>query len=128
MIDHIGVTVSDFSRSKQFYRAALAAVNFELLLEFPAAVTGHTDVAGFGEAPKAEFWIAWGTPNVPPVHVAFRVASVALVDAFYRAALKAGARDNGAPGLRPQYHPNYYGAFVLDPDGHNIEAVCHAAP
>ena len=127
MIDHIGVTVSDFNRSKQFYRAALAAVNFELLLEFPAAVTGHTDVAGFGEAPKPEFWIARGAPNVPPVHVAFRVASVALVDAFYRAALQAGGRDNGAPGPRPQYHPNYYGAFVLDPDGHNIEAVCHEA-
>ena len=75
--------------------------------------------------PKPDFWIGGGKPNVPPIHVAFRAASRAQVDAFYRAALAAGGRDNGAPGLRPHYHPNYYGAFVLDPDGHNIEAVCH---
>lgn len=66
-----------------------------------------------------------GTPNQPPIHIAFRAASRALVDAFYQAAIAAGGRDNGAPGLRPHYHPDYYGAFVLDPDGHNIEAVCH---
>lgn len=128
MIDHTGVTVSDFGRSKHFYREALRPLGFDLLVEVPAAVTGHTDVAGFGEPPKPEFWISRGTPNQPPVHVAFRVADRQTVDAFHRAALAAGGRDNGPPGLRPHYHPNYYGAFVLDPDGHNIEAVCHAPP
>jgi catechol 2,3-dioxygenase-like lactoylglutathione lyase family enzyme len=97
------------------------------LAEFPESVTGHTDVAGFGEPPKPDFWISRGNPNKPPIHVAFRVSSRAIVDAFFKAALAAGGKDNGAPGLRPHYHPNYYGAFVLDPDGHNIEAVCHAA-
>ncbi len=125
MIDHTGIVSSDFEKSRAFYQAALAPLGFTKVLEFPAAVTGSTDVAGFGEAPKAEFWIARGTPNVPPIHIAFRVASRAVVDAFYLAAMAAGGRDNGAPGLRVHYHPNYYGAFVLDPDGHNIEAVCH---
>jgi len=83
--------------------------------------------AGFGVAPKPDFWISEGTPNAPRVHIAFRAESRAIVDAFHRAALAAGGRENGPPGLRPHYHPNYYGAFVLDPDGHNIEAVCHAA-
>ena len=125
MIDHTGVVVSDFERSKQFYSAALAPIGFSMLAEFPASVTGHTDVAGFGEPPKPEFWISLGSPNNPPVHVAFRVSSRSLVDAFYRAAIEAGGTDNGSPGIRAHYHPNYYGAFVLDPDGHNIEAVCH---
>ena len=125
MIDHTGVIVSDLDRSKAFYIAALGHIGYQLLMELPAAVTGHTDVAGFGEPPKPDFWISKGTPNTPPVHVAFRAASRAAVDAFYRAALEAGGRDNGSPGLRPHYHPDYYGAFVLDPDGHNIEAVCH---
>ena len=127
MIDHTGVIVSDFERSKKFYQIALAAIGYELLAEFPASVTGHTDVAGFGEEGKPDFWISKGTPNQPPIHVAFRVSERAVVDAFYSAAMQAGCRDNGKPGLRPHYHPNYYGAFVLDPDGHNIEAVCHAA-
>lgn len=125
MIDHTGVVVSDFYKSKRFYLAALAPIGFSLLAEFPASVTGHTDVAGFGEPPKPEFWISRGTPNNPPIHVAFRVSSRSYVDAFYRAAIEAGGTDNGPPGLRAHYHPNYYGAFVLDPDGHNIEAVCH---
>jgi len=125
MIDHTGVTVSDFQKSRTFYQLALAPLGFTLVLELPASVTGHADVAGYGEAPKPEFWISSGAPNTPPVHVAFRAASRDVVDAFYRAANAAGGRDNGAPGLRPLYHPNYYGAFVLDPDGHNIEAVCH---
>ncbi|MEO3715436.1 VOC family protein [Roseateles flavus] len=125
MIDHTGVVVSDFERSKAFYRQALAPIGYQLLLEFPAAVTGHTDVAGFGEPPKPDFWISRGTPNQPPIHIAFRVGTRAEVDAFHRAALAAGGQDNGAPGLRPHYHPDYYGAFVHDPDGHNIEAVCH---
>lgn len=125
MIDHTGLVVSDFERSKRFYVTALAPIGYAMLAEFPASVTGHTDVAGFGEPPKPDFWISRGTPNQPPIHIAFRVGSRALVEAFYQAAMAAGGRDNGAPGLRPHYHPHYYGAFVLDPDGHNIEAVCH---
>jgi catechol 2,3-dioxygenase-like lactoylglutathione lyase family enzyme len=125
MIDHTGVAVSDFETSKAFYRAALQPIGYELLLEFPAEVTGHADVAGFGEPPKPDFWINRGSPNNPPVHVAFRVRSRALVEAFHAAAVTAGGRSNGAPGLRPHYHASYYGAFVLDPDGHNIEVVCH---
>ncbi|MBC3884458.1 VOC family protein [Undibacterium griseum] len=130
MIDHSGITVSDYPRSKSFYTQALGAIGYQLLVEVPAAVTGTTDVAGFGEAPKPDFWLSRATPEKPahqqPVHFAFRAGSRAQVDAFYHAALAAGGRDNGAPGLRPHYHPDYYGAFVLDPDGHNIEAVCHA--
>lgn len=126
MIDHLGVSVSDFARSKQFYLAALAPIGFELLLEFPVAVTGRVDTAGFGVAPKPEFWVSsGGSANGGGVHVAFRVEQRALVDAFYAAAIEAGGRDNGAPGIRAHYHADYYGAFVLDPDGHNIEVVCH---
>lgn len=125
MIDHTGVVVGDFARSKAFYAQALAPIGYVLMMEIPASVTGHTDVAGFGEPPKPDFWITSGTANKPPIHVAFRVPTRALVDAFHAAALAAGGTDNGKPGLRPHYHPDYYGAFVLDPDGHNIEAVCH---
>ncbi|WP_174874268.1 VOC family protein [Vogesella oryzae] len=128
MIDHTGIIVSDLTVSKAFYRAALAAIDYQLLLEFSAAITGHSDVAGFGEPPKPDFWLSHGTPNQPPLHVAFRAANRQQVDAFYAAALAAGGRDNGAPGLRPHYHPDYYAAFVLDPDGHNIEVVCHTPP
>ncbi|MDC8785347.1 VOC family protein [Roseateles koreensis] len=127
MIDHTGLVVSDFDKSRAFYVQALAPIGYALLMELPASVTGHTDVAGFGEAPKPDFWISRGQANKPPIHIAFRVMSRAVVDAFYQAALAAGGTDNGLPGLRPHYHPNYYGAFVLDPDGHNIEAVCHEA-
>ena len=120
MIDHSGVSVSDVAKSKAFYRAALAPLGYTVLMEFE-------QFAGFGVAPKPDFWIGQGKPNVPPIHIAFRAESRATVDAFYKAARAAGGSDNGAPGPRPQYHPNYYGAFVLDPDGHNIEAVCHTA-
>ncbi|MGE0115566.1 MAG: VOC family protein [Steroidobacteraceae bacterium] len=125
MIDHIGLSVSNFVASKVFYTQALVPIGYQLLMELPASVTGHNNVAGFGEPPKPDFWISGGIPNKPPIHIAFRVSSRTIVDAFYKAALAAGGRDNGAPGLRPHYHPNYYGAFVLDPDGHNIEVVCH---
>lgn len=128
MIDHTGVIVSDFEKSKKFYSDALKPIGYTLLLEFPASVTGGMNVAGFGEPPKADFWIGQGTPNEPRIHVAFRVGQRSAVDAFHQAAIAAGGKDHGAPGLRPQYHANYYGAFVLDPDGHNIEAVCHEAP
>lgn len=127
MIDHTGVIVSDFRKSREFYSRSLSAIGYSLLLEFPASVTGRADVAGFGEAPKPDFWIANGSPNNPSIHVAFRVSTRALVDAFFKAAIAAGGRDNGGPGLRPHYHSDYYGAFVLDPDGHNIEAVCHSS-
>ena len=127
MIDHTGIVVSDFAKSKAFYQQALASIGYALLMEIPESVNGRTDVAGFGEPPKPDFWVIKGTPNKPPIHIAFRVVNRAMVDAFYQAAIAAGGRDNGSPGVRPHYHPNYYGAFVLDPDGHNIEAVCHQA-
>ena len=127
MIDHIGITVSNVNVSKQFYTKALAPIGYFLVMEVSAEQTGHNAAAGFGVPPKPDFWISGGAPNVPPVHVAFRVSSRALVTGFHAAALAAGGRDNGGPGLRPHYHPNYYGAFVLDPDGHNIETVCHEA-
>ena len=130
MIDHTGLTPSDYDRSKDFYTKALAPIGYTLLVEVPAALTGTTDVAGFGEAPKPDFWLARANEKKPAhqqhLHFAFRVTTRAQVDAFYQAALAAGAEDNGAPGVRAHYHADYYGAFVRDPDGHNIEAVCHA--
>jgi catechol 2,3-dioxygenase-like lactoylglutathione lyase family enzyme len=125
MIDHTGIVVSDFAASKAFYIAALAPIGYAKLMEFGPEITGSTSVAGFGEAPKPDFWISAGTPNRPPLHVAFRAASRAQVRAFHAAALAAGGTCNGPPGIRAHYHPNYYGAFVHDLDGHNIEAVCH---
>ena len=120
MIDHTGFLVSDLQKSRRFYEQALAPLGYAMLFEVPGGVG-----LGFGEPPKPDFWIGQGTPNTPRIHVAFRANSRAAVDAFYKAALAAGGKDNGAPGPRPHYHPNYYGAFVLDLDGHNIEAVCH---
>lgn len=129
MIDHIGISVSDYAKSKAFYSAALASIGYRLLVEIPAAVTKSHDVAGFGKAPKPDFWISVGSgAAITPIHVAFSVESRAVVDAFHAAAIAAGGIDNGKPGVRAHYHPNYYGAFVRDPDGHNVEAVCHAAP
>jgi catechol 2,3-dioxygenase-like lactoylglutathione lyase family enzyme len=121
MIDHIGLSVSDYQSSKAFYLAALAPLGYELFREIPEAGP-H---AGFGAGGKPDFWITGGATATPPVHVAFAANDRATVRAFYEAARAAGARDNGPPGLRPEYHPSYYGAFVLDPDGHNVEAVCH---
>ena len=127
MIDHTGVAVSDLGKSKEFYIRTLGAIGYELIAEFSADQTGSAAVVGLGEPPKADFWIHQGSPNKPPVHIAFRVSTRSSVDEFYKAALAAGGSDNGAPGPRPYYHPDYYGAFVLDPDGHNIEAVCREA-
>lgn len=124
MIDHTGLTVSDFARSKEFYVKALAPLGYTLMMEFPASETGGAFYAGFG-AGKPDFWVSSGAPNDPRIHVAFAARNRATVDAFYKAALAAGGRDNGPPGIRAHYHPSYYGAFVLDPDGHNVEAVCH---
>ncbi|APZ42876.1 VOC family protein [Acidihalobacter ferrooxydans] len=125
MLDHTGIAVGDYAKSKAFYMAALSSIGYELLLEVPAELTGNQDAAGFGVAPKPDFWVSGGGPNIPPINLAFRVSSRSLVDAFYAAAIAAGGSDNGRPGVRPHHHPDYYGAFVLDPDGHNIEAVCH---
>jgi catechol 2,3-dioxygenase-like lactoylglutathione lyase family enzyme len=119
MIDHTGVAVADVAKSKAFYRAALAPLGYTIIMEFDDAV-------GMGVPPKPDFWIGRTADCGAPIHVAFRADSRAQVDAFHKAALAAGGKDNGAPGLRPHYHANYYGAFALDPDGHNIEAVCHA--
>lgn len=125
MIDHTGIDVSDPVRSRRFYEAALAPLGYEVLMEVPTEHTGGVVVLGMGVRPKPDFWLHEGTPQTPRVHIAFRADDRATVDAFHRAALAAGGTDNGPPGPRPHYHAGYYGAFVLDPDGHNIEAVCH---
>ena len=128
MIDHTGLTASDYAKSTLFYEQVLGAIGYRLLVEIPA-VTGRTDVAGFGEPPKPDFWLIRATPEHPAhqqtIHIAFRVNSRAQVDAFHKAGIAAGGKSNGEPGIRAHYHPNYYGAYILDPDGHNIEAVCH---
>jgi catechol 2,3-dioxygenase-like lactoylglutathione lyase family enzyme len=125
MIDHTGINVSDFERSKDFYTNSLAPLGYQLLHEFDTAGTGSATAAGFGIDGKPDFWIFQGDVNTPRIHIAFHAETREVVQAFYSAALKAGGRDNGAPGVRTHYHPDYYGAFVLDPDEHNIEAVCH---
>ena len=124
MIDHTGIKTSDPAKSRTFYEKALAPLGYAVLREIPKEFTGGLVVLGYGVAPKPDFWVAQGTPK-EPLHIAFRAKNHSEVDAFYKAALAAGGNDNGAPGPRPHYHENYYGAFVLDPDGHNIEAVCH---
>ncbi len=128
MLDHIGFGVTDLPRSRAFYTAALAPLGITLLYEFSAEQTGNHAHAGFGANDKAFFWLGDGSALAPTLHVSFTADDRATVDAFYQAALAAGGRDNGAPGVRPHYHENYYGAFVLDPDGHNVEAVCHKPP
>jgi catechol 2,3-dioxygenase-like lactoylglutathione lyase family enzyme len=125
MIDHTGLSVSDPARSRSFYEAALAPLGYRVLMDLPKEITGGVMVLGMGVPPKPDFWLHEGTPQQPPLHVAFRAETRAQVDAFYRAALAAGGVDNGPPGPRPHYHEHYYGAFVRDPDGHNIEACCH---
>lgn len=119
MIDHIGIGVRDYEKSKAFYLTALAPLGYALVME------GH-GWAGFGARGKPDFWIQGGGPTTPRLHAAFRADSRAKVREFHQTALKAGAKDNGPPGIREMYHPNYYGAFVIDPDDHNLEAVCHA--
>ncbi len=121
MLDHVGFAVGDYDRSKAFYGNALAPLGLQLLIE-PVG-----EAAGFGADGKPSFWIeARGRPVKGRLHIAFGVDRREQVDAFYRAAIEAGGTDNGAPGVRAIYHPNYYGAYVLDPDGNNIEAVCHS--
>jgi catechol 2,3-dioxygenase-like lactoylglutathione lyase family enzyme len=125
MIDHISVVAADIDRATAFFDAALAPLGASRLMSFE-----HDDlrVRGYGRDGKPSFWIAGrpgDSPQPMPGHVAFAALDRAAVDAFYRAAMAAGATDNGAPGLRPHYHENYYGAFVIDPDGNRLEAVCH---
>lgn len=119
MLDHVTIGVSDIALSKAFYDRALRPLGIDCL---------HSDsknFAGYGANGKAFFWIGLKGASQTGVHVAFTTPDRETVDQFHKAALAAGGRDNGQPGLRPDYHANYYGAFVLDPDGHNIEAVCH---
>ena len=126
MIDHMGIGVSDFAASKRFYDAALAPLGMGKAMEVTPEQSGGYHGIGYGPDGKPVFWIGNDGLRGSGIHVAFAAPSRAAVDAFYAAAMAAGGRDNGAPGLRPHYHPDYYGAFVLDPDGLNIEAVCHA--
>jgi catechol 2,3-dioxygenase-like lactoylglutathione lyase family enzyme len=128
MLDHIGFAVTDLDRARAFYTAALSPLGISVQMEVPAEPTGTRGAAlGFGFPGRPFLWIGEGKPEASGLHVALAAPNRATVDAFHRAALRAGGIDNGAPGIRAHYHPNYYGAFVLDPDGHNIEAVCHRA-
>ena len=126
MIDHMGFPVSDYERAKAFYAKALAPLGYSLIMEVTQEQTGHDPAAGFGADGKPDFWIGDEGGLNRSIHIAITAKDRAAVDAFYRSAIAAGGKDNGGPGLRPQYHANYYGAFVFDPEGHNIEAVCHA--
>ena len=121
-IDHVGISVRDFDKSIAFYKEALGALGIKCLTEFEHEGKRH---AGFGTGDKAFFWLSSGNRTRGELHIAFTAKSRSEVHAFYSIALSVGGRDNGKPGLRPHYHANYYGAFVHDPDGHNIEAVCH---
>ena len=120
MLDHVSLRVQDFPRALAFYRAALAAIGYRVATEFP-------DAAGLGEPGKTDLWITLTDKPLLPAHIAFRTDR-ARVDAFHAAALAAGGTDNGAPGVRADYHPHYYAAFVIDPEGNNIEVVCHDPP
>ncbi|MHA6298055.1 VOC family protein [Devosia sp. CAU 1758] len=125
MLDHVGILVADWNKAKAFYDDAFAPLGITLLNEVPVEFTGGVKVGGYG-ASSPDFWLTEASETGPGRHYAFAAKSRAEVDAFYAAAMAAGAVDNGAPGLRPHYHENYYGAFVVDPDGNNVEAVCHA--
>ena len=128
MIDHMGIAVSDIDRSRRFYEAALGALGMSVQMEAPPDQTESGGTAlGFGVPGEKIFWIADGERPGEGTHVAFKADSRAQVDAFHKAGLEAGGRDNGGPGLRPHYGPNYYAAFIYDPDGANIEAVCYAS-
>ena len=128
MIDHVSVSVSDPAASKAFYEAALAPLGYRVVMEFgPVTGLGGPTPGAPEDAPvHADLWLA-PAENPTPCHIAVTASSTAQVDAFYEAALAAGGTDNGAPGERSHYHPGYYGAFVLDPDGNNLEAVFHGA-
>jgi catechol 2,3-dioxygenase-like lactoylglutathione lyase family enzyme len=118
VLDHVGIRVADLEQSKRFFAQALSPLGYELIRE------PSVSAAGFGRQGKPDFWIHQGDRG-QPVHIAFAASERASVDAFHEEALAAGGRNNGGPGLRPKYHQSYYAAFVFDPDGNNIEAVCH---
>ncbi|WP_282077285.1 VOC family protein [Epibacterium ulvae] len=124
MIDHITFGVSDFKRSVAFYDQALKPLGVARLFTPDPSTTEGVQVTGYGDD-RPWLWLAEEDTTTGKLHIALSASTRSAVDAFYHAALQAGARDNGPPGLRPHYHPNYYAAFVYDPDGHNIEAVCH---
>ena len=128
MLDHVGFPVRDFAAARTFYDAALKPLGVTALVEVTAEQSGGGEHVGYGEGDRSYFWIGDGEGEVDigPMHVCFTAKDRPTVDAFYAAAMAAGGRDNGPPGIRAHYHPNYYGAFVLDPEGRNIEAVCHA--
>ena len=126
MLDHIGITVLDFARSRAFYVAALEPLGFAPVMDVTKEQTGGYEGTGFGKDGKPSFWIGNGPRASGPIHVALVAKTRGDVDRFYDAAIAAGGRDNGKPGIREHYHPNYYGAFVFDLDGNNVEAVCHA--
>ncbi|HVU50553.1 MAG TPA: VOC family protein [Polyangia bacterium] len=121
MIDHVSVRVSDFGRLVAFYREALAPIGYQVLMEYPGAV-------GLGTDGKPDLWLMQTDKPLNPTHIALNVDSRPPIDAFYAAGLAAGGTDNGEPGVRLDYHPTYYAAFVRDPEGNNIEVVCHADP
>ncbi len=125
MLDHIGIGASDFSASQRFYEAALAPLGIAPMMEVTPEESGGYHGLGLGRDGKPFFWLSSGGARGGGMHVAFAAETRAAVNAFYQAAIAAGGRDNGAPGIRPHYHPDYYGAFVFDPDGINVEAVCH---
>jgi catechol 2,3-dioxygenase-like lactoylglutathione lyase family enzyme len=118
MFDHLGMGVTDYEASKSFFLAALQPLGVAIVMEGPFGL-------GLGSHGKPSLWLTQVPEEPTPLHIAFTASTRQQVDEFHRAALAVGARDNGAPGLRPHYHPDYYGAFVIGPDGHNIEAVCH---
>ncbi len=125
MLDHTGIFVSDLARSRQFYAAVLGALGYAVRKDVPQAVGFGDNIPGDDADPGGDFWLIEGGPATPRIHVAFRAPDRAAVDRFYAAAIAAGGRDNGRPGICPEYHPHYYAGFVFDPDGYNIEAVCH---
>jgi catechol 2,3-dioxygenase-like lactoylglutathione lyase family enzyme len=126
MIDHMTLNVADFAAMLSFYEKALAPLGIAVIIRFGKDVTGAGEFVGLGRE-KPFLWLSDKGKTTPSTHIAIRAENREEVDAFYKAAMAAGGQDNGAPGLRPHYHPNYYGAFVLDPEGHNLEAVCHKA-
>jgi catechol 2,3-dioxygenase-like lactoylglutathione lyase family enzyme len=125
MIDHTGILVTDWAKAKTFYDAIFAALGGSMLMEVPTEYTGGVHVTGYGRD-RPDFWLTEAPEAGPGRHTAFAARTRAEVDAFYAAAMASGGKDNGGPGLRAEYSPNYYAAFVIDPDGNNIEAVCHA--
>jgi catechol 2,3-dioxygenase-like lactoylglutathione lyase family enzyme len=125
MLDHVGFAVSDLERARKFYQQTLSPLGIMLIYDITVEQTDGEAYLGFGEDQRPYFWVGTGRRFGGNIHVAFLAETRDLVDRFHAAGLRAGGKDNGAPGLRPHYHKNYYGAFVLDPDGNNIEAVCH---